>query len=92
MTTVTFHGYIWTATTPTLAKIKVTIYDGSHTDTVTIIGTAAGYGVPEYRTGTIDVSGLSTSTVSKIKIELSIDQNGGGGNNVYCGGIVLLGS
>lgn len=92
ITTLTFHGYGWTAGTPTLAKIKVTIYDGTNTATSTFNGTAAGQGVPEYLTGTIDVSSLSTSVVSKIKIELSINTNGGGGNNVYCGGIVLLGS
>lgn len=85
--TVTVYCYIWCRTTGfgSIANVRFTI--GSATGNVS--GTTEQL-TPEWKSFTIDVSALTTGTVYDITGE--IRDIGGGGEEVYCGHVIGIGS
>lgn len=84
VSTVTIHAYIWNSDGSTgQANIRVNI--GSATGNVS--GTVAQT-TPEYKTFTIDVSGLSNGTV----YDVTIDLKNISGARTFCSQVIALGS
>jgi len=86
--TITVRGVIWLETTTSSPQAKLKVSVG--TPTVTLTGTA-NQTTPEEKSGTIDVSGLTNSTVYDVTIQLasSVDDVN---NSVLMGHVELEGS